>query len=182
MNKDEIINDKIAELVEAVEDYDLREAIRRRLKRNAHLVTGAILVDAENKICLVQEAKGPWAGKWNVPIGHLEHAETMPNGAKREIKEETGYNVELTALLPLQNASYENVFRVLYTGKVIGGSPEERVTSDTAAVDWFTFGEIEQKFKNQELRDIGTWHDVLLYQQSVQLPLNIIKEPEYKDP
>lgn len=109
-----IIDAKFSELLATVEDDNLRKAMRRRLKHNSHLVTGAVLVDDVNRICLVQEAKGPWAGKWNLPLGHLEHGETMPEGTKREIKEETGYDIELTALLPLQNTSCENVFRVLY--------------------------------------------------------------------
>lgn len=175
------IDTKFSELLATVEDNNLREAMRRRLKRNSHLVAGAILVDTDGKICLVQEAKGPWAGKWNLPLGHLEHGETMPNGTKREIKEETGYDIELTALLPLQNASCENVFRVLYVGKVIGGSPAERIQADTSAVEWFTIDEVKQKLDRQELRDVGAWYDILLYQNSPQLPLDIIKEVEYTE-
>lgn len=175
------IDAKFSELLATVKDDNLREAMHRRLKRNSHLVTGAILVDDTGKICLVQEAKGPWAGRWNLPLGHLEHGETMPEGAKRELKEETGYNVELTALLPLQNASRENVFRVLYVGKVVGGSPAERIEADTSTVSWFTIDEIKQKLNNQELRDVGAWHDVLLYQNGPHLPLDIIKEVEYNE-
>lgn len=176
-----VIDAKFSELLATVEDDNLRTAMQRRLKRNSHLVAGAILADETGKICLVQEAKGPWTSKWNLPLGHLEHGETMPEGAKREVKEETGYDIELTALLPLQNASCENVFRILYIGKVIDGSPEERIQTDTSAVGWFTLDEIKQKFDNQELRDIGTWHDILLYQNSPQLPLDIIKEVEYTE-
>ncbi len=175
------IDAKFIELLATVEDTNLREAMRRRLKRNSHLVVGAILVDKHHKICLVQEAKGPWAGKWNIPLGHLEHGETMPAGAKREVKEETGYDVELTSLLPLQNASCENVFRVLYIGQVVGGSPDERIKTDTSAVEWFTFDEIQRKLTNKELRDVGAWYDVLLYQNSIQLPLDTIKEVEYTE-
>lgn len=174
------INTKFTELLATVEDNTLREAMHRQLKRNSHLVVGAILVD-HDKICLVQEAKGPWAGKWNIPLGHLETGETMSTGTKREVKEETGYDIELTSLLPLQNASCENVFRVLYVGKVIGGSPEERIKTDTSAVDWFTIEEIQQKLDHQELRDIGAWYDVLLYQNGPKLPLDIIKEVEYTE-
>lgn len=175
------LNQKFTELINTVDDPNLREVMHRRLKRNSHLVVGAILVNKENKICLIQEAKGPWANKWNLPIGHLEHGEAIPQGAQREVKEETGYDVELTKLLPLQNASCENVFRILYIGKVISGSPKERIKNDTSAVDWFTFKEIQQKLIEQELRDIGVWYDILLYQNSDRLPLDIIKDVEYTE-
>lgn len=170
------IDTSFTKLLGTVKNTELREAMRRRLKRNSHLVTGAILTDDAGKICLIQEAKGPWAGTWNLPLGHLEHGETMVDGAKREVKEETGYNVELNSLLPLQNASCENVFRVLYVGNVISGSPTERIKTDASAVDWFTIDEIKQKFDRKELRDVGAWHDILLYQNGIYLPLDTIKE------
>lgn len=138
-------------------------------------------MDENERICLIQEAKAPYAGKWNLPAGHLEYSESMVDGTKREVKEETGYDIELTAMLPPQNASCENVFRVLYVGKVIGGSPEERAKKDTAAVDWFQTAEIEEKLANDELRDVGAWHDILLYQSGARLPLNTIKEVEYEE-
>ena len=175
------IDEKILELVETVEDIELQQAILRRLKRNAHLVVGAILTDEGGRICLVQEAKGPWQGKWNIPIGHLDQREAIPDGAKREVKEETGYDIELVSLLPPQNAHNNNVLRVLYVGRIIGGSPEERNKNDTSDVKWFTISEIEQMAKNQELRDAGTLPDIQLYQQGRELPLDIIKEVEYID-
>ena len=174
------VDKKLTELIETINEKDLREAVRQRLKRNFHLVTGAILTNDENKICLVQEAKGPWAGKWNTPLGHLETDEPLPDAAKREVKEETGYDIKLVALLPPKNVTHENVFRVLYVGKVVGGSPNERLISDTSAVGWFTSAEIEQKLQAGELRDIGTWYDIVNFQNNPQLPLNTIQEAEYK--
>jgi len=177
------IDNKILELVETIDDIELRKIILRRLKRNTHLVVGAILVDEKKRICLVQEAKGPWAGKWNTPIGHLSRGETIPDGAKREVKEETGYDIELISLLPLQNvrdsADNRTAFRVLYVGKIIGGSPEERNKSDTLGVKWSTISEIEQMERNHELRDTSVLSDVQLYQRGQELPLDIIEEVEY---
>lgn len=177
--KDKDIDTKLTEFLSNIEDKDLRERMHRRLKRNSHLITGAVLVNEDDKICLIQEAKEPYVGKWNLPIGHLECRETLPNEVKREVKEETGYDIELTALLPPQNVSAENVFRVLYVGKVIDGSPEERFHNDTLAVDWFSIAEIEKMLANQELRDVGAYYDILLYRNGPRLPINTIKEANY---
>ena len=174
------IDKKFSELLETVEDDALRTAMKSRLKRNAHLVAGAILVDNDDRICLVQEAKGSWGGKWNLPIGHLEPNETTSDGAKREVKEETGYDIELIELLPLQNVFGEHAFRILYIGKVIGGAPDERNETDTSTVGWFTIDEIKQMLKNQELRDPGALHDILLYQKEKRLPLDVISETKWE--
>ncbi len=173
------IDAKFAELLKTVKDADLRSAMTRRLKRNAHLVAGAILVDNNQRICLVQEAKGPWASKWNLPIGHLEYNETTSAGAKREIKEEAGYDVKFTGLLPPQNVFQGHTFRILYVGKVIGGSPDERDKNDISAVSWFTIPEIEAMSQNQQLRDPGVMYDVSLYKTGARIPLDTIHETKW---
>lgn len=170
------IDNKFTELLQSVEDKNLRSAMKGRLRRNSHLVVGAIIMDESGKICLVQETKGPWAGKWNVPLGHLEYGETMPAAAKREVKEETGYDIELTALLPPQNASLDNSFRILYLGKIIGGSPDERQKDDISSVKWFTISEIQQLAASRELRDEYVLNDVLLAKDDCILPLDTIRE------
>lgn len=174
------IDKKFSELLETVEDKSLHAAMQSRLKRNAHLVAGVILVDKDKRFCLVKEAKGNWQGKWNLPIGHLEHNETVPAGAKREVKEETGYNIKLIELLPLQNVFGEHAFRILYVGEVIGGAPGERNQDDTSAVGWFTFSEIEQMSKKQQLRDPGVLHDISLYQRGKRLSLDAIEETNWE--
>lgn len=173
------IDAKFDELLKTVKDADLRSAMARRLKRNVHLVAGAILVDGNQKICLVQEAKGPWVGKWNLPIGHLKYNEITSAGAKREIKEEAGYDVKFTGLLPPQNISQEHTFRILYIGKVIGGSPDERDKNDISAVSWFTVPEIEAMSQNQQLRDPGVMYDISLYKAGVRVPLDTIHETKW---
>ena len=67
------------------------------------VVVGGI-VEKDGKVLLVQEAKERCYGKWNIPAGGLEINESLVEGAIREIKEETGCDVEITGLLSLVNA------------------------------------------------------------------------------
>ncbi|NJW53196.1 NUDIX domain-containing protein [Salinimicrobium oceani] len=46
------------------------------------------------KVLLVKRKKDPYKGQWAIPGGFLEEKETLEEGAKRELKEETGLSVD----------------------------------------------------------------------------------------
>ncbi len=52
-----------------------------------------------SKIVLVKEGKPGIYGQWNLPGGHLEEGEELIPGALREIKEETGLDADIEALI-----------------------------------------------------------------------------------
>ena len=58
------------------------------------IIVGGI-IEKDNKILMVKEAKKKCYGKWNVPAGHLEDGETIFEGTSRETFEETGCKVRL---------------------------------------------------------------------------------------
>ena len=58
------------------------------------IIVGGI-IEKDNKILMVKEAKKKCYGKWNVPAVHLENGETIFEGAIREIFEETGLNIKI---------------------------------------------------------------------------------------
>ena len=66
------------------------------------VIIGAV-IEKDGKVLLVQEGKEKCYGKWNLPAGHLEPNESLIDGIKREIKEETGCEAEITGLLTVGN-------------------------------------------------------------------------------
>ena len=73
----------------------------------AVIVVGGV-IGKENKFLLVQEAQKDCAFKWNLPAGRLDEGETILEGAIREIKEETGLQVELKGMLQIGNKKLSN--------------------------------------------------------------------------
>ncbi|AFH42473.1 NUDIX hydrolase [Fervidicoccus fontis] len=51
---------------------------------------GAVVFNEKGEILLVKRIYPPQEGKWAIPGGHLELEETIFDGAKRELYEETG--------------------------------------------------------------------------------------------
>lgn len=105
---------------------------------------GAVVVD-RGRVLLVQRGSEPSKGKWSLPGGMLEIGESLVAGVAREVKEETGLQVEVIELVELidrivrQDASAGDRIQYHYViadylCRVAGGSLE--AASDAAAVRW----------------------------------------------
>ena len=109
---------------------------------NIKVVIGGIL-GKDGKFLLVQENQKICKGKWNVPAGGLDENESLMEGAKREIYEETGCKVEITGILEIINEILEgvNVVCFFFDTKIIS----ENIKADgeeISNVKWFTYEEI----------------------------------------
>jgi len=61
--------------------------------------TATLICPKNDEILLVQRAYEPGKGEWGLPGGFLELGETLVDGAKRELKEETNLDGEVVRLL-----------------------------------------------------------------------------------
>lgn len=63
------------------------------------LMVVVALVQEAGRVLMVQESKPRVAGTWNLPGGRVEPGESVLDAAVREVREESGLEVELTGLL-----------------------------------------------------------------------------------
>lgn len=89
---------------------------------------------------LIQRGHEPAIGRWSLPGGRLEPGETSAEAAVREVREETGLDVEVGALLATVDLGNYLVDDFAVT--VIGG--ELRAGDDAADVRWCTADEVAQ--------------------------------------
>ena len=57
------------------------------------VAVSAVIVDAENRVLLVQRGHEPALGQWSLPGGSVEAGESMSEALRREVREETGLEV-----------------------------------------------------------------------------------------
>lgn len=114
------------------------------------VAVGAVVEDDEGRILLVKhepERGGFWQGKWICPGGKLELGETIGDGIKREVKEETGLEIELIKPLPAFDRIVKSadgidlhVVYIDYIAKVAGG--ELKADSDVGEALWIEKDEL----------------------------------------
>lgn len=81
-------------------------------------VNGVIL-DNKNDVLLLRHSYWP-EGSWGLPSGYAEHGEKLEDTIAREVREETGYEIEVKKLLQLVSG-YQLRLEVSYLGKIAGG-------------------------------------------------------------
>lgn len=137
------------------------------------VIVGGV-IEKNGKYLLVQEAKKKCYGKWNCPAGHLKENEALEEGALREIKEETGCDVELNGICYIAYGSAEgaNLLLIVYDAKLI----KENIKYDKDEildVKWFDYEEIVNKM-DDKLREKHIKASIINQKNNIIAPKNII--------
>jgi ADP-ribose pyrophosphatase YjhB (NUDIX family) len=66
---------------------------------NRPLVGVGVVAVKDGRVLLIRRAKPPREGRWALPGGRQRLGETVRETARRELREETGIEAEVTALL-----------------------------------------------------------------------------------
>lgn len=98
-------------------------------------------------------AKGPGGGLWTLPGGGLRFGEDPAAGVTREVREETGYNVVLGALVGIRSDVLEpgqtisghrvQTVGIIYRGTITSGELLDVFEGSTDAAAWISFEELE---------------------------------------
>jgi 8-oxo-dGTP diphosphatase len=91
----------------------------------------AVITDDDGRALLIQRADN---GRWEPPGGVLELSEAIHDGLRREVREETGLDVEPVALTGVYKNMPRGIIALVFRCKITGGSLT--TTEETSAYRW----------------------------------------------
>ncbi|MDO8480620.1 MAG: NUDIX domain-containing protein [Nanoarchaeota archaeon] len=115
------------------------------MSENFKVVVVGIL-QKEGKLLLVQEGEEHKYGKWNFPGGCLNAFESLHDGLRRELLEETGFEVKPGKLFQIiRHKGYQgdDATLFLFHAEIIGGDGKVQ-DSEILGWDWMSPHDIQQ--------------------------------------
>ena len=93
-------------------------------------VAAVVLVRSGGKLVMVRRAIDPALGRWSFPSGYVDRGEAVEEAAVREVREETGLEIELDGLIGLYSGGGSVVILAAYSATIAGGelTPGDEVT------------------------------------------------------
>ena len=105
-----------------------------------------VCTDADGRVLLARRGNEPAKGKWDLPGGFLEEGEQPLEALRRELREETGLEVEPGDFLGIWMDWYEldgdrqSTLNLYWAARVLGGEPE--AADDVSELGWFRADEL----------------------------------------
>lgn len=105
----------------------------------AHKLAVAVMVQKEDKILLVKEKRRGW----EFPGGYVNDKEPLKNAAIREVKEESGIDIEIVSFCGVYRNDKKSTCVFQFIGRAIGGNLS--VDSECLEAGFFTLAEALEK-------------------------------------
>jgi len=135
--------------------------MKREYPKLPMVAVGAV-VKKDNSIILVKRTHEPRKGFWSIPGGLVELGEPVKDAVKREVREETGLEVEIDKLIDvIDNIVYDRSRRLKFHYVLIDFlvHPVGGELQDASKARWIKAGELSQyritKTATKLLQEIG---------------------------
>lgn len=124
--------------------------LRRRYPDAPLVGVAAVVFDPRGQVLLVKRGRPPRVGQWGLPGGLLDLGERLVDGARREVREECGIEIEIAGIAgafdPIERdadgrVEYHYVV-VDFWARYLSGEPRAQDDADDLA--WVELADLEQ--------------------------------------
>ena len=99
----------------------------------------AVVVNDDGQVLVIKRRDN---GAWQLPGGVLELSETIQDGLRREVREETGVEVEPERLTGVYKNMKLGVVALVFRARPVAGTPGP--TAEATDVAWWTAEQVER--------------------------------------
>lgn len=116
------------------------------MTRKPTVGVGVVILDRSPQgivsVVLIKRGQPPRQGQWSIPGGKQEFGETVREAAVREVKEETGLDVELLGLVDVVDLIAPDAHYTLvdFVARPLGGTLQ--AGSDAASAEWVAVADV----------------------------------------
>ena len=103
-------------------------------------------IERDGAYLMLRRAQEPLFGEWNAPGGFVEQGESGPEAIAREVREETGLEIEVLGLIGIFPSTYgsgeeaEPILDIAYRCRELGG--EWALSDESSEAEWFPLGDL----------------------------------------
>ncbi|MGZ8250038.1 NUDIX hydrolase, partial [Methylomagnum sp.] len=106
---------------------------------------GAVVFDPAGRVLLVCRGRPPKVGWWTVPGGRLEPGEALADACRREVREETGLDIEPGPIIAVAERQAEGFHYVIvdFAARLKPGQPLQPIpATDASDARWVALAEL----------------------------------------
>ena len=125
--------------------WSFRSKIIRITQAKFTVSAAAVITNGQGEVLLLNHVLRPSFG-WGLPGGFIEHGEQPDDGIRREIREETG--IEMNNLRMLRVRTLGTHVEILFTAETVG-TPEVK-SREIKELGWFDIGVMPEKMNSAQ--------------------------------
>jgi 8-oxo-dGTP diphosphatase len=107
-----------------------------------------VIITKDQQVLLLRRRNVHGAGTWSTPGGHLDFGESPEQCAVREVKEETGLDIDAVAFRAITNdvftAEGRHYITIWMEGRYTGGEPTVAAPEESSEIGWFSWNGLPQ--------------------------------------
>lgn len=105
------------------------------------VAVGAIVV-RDGALLMIKRGRQPHAGLWSIPGGRVEPGEYLADALRREVREETGLEIDVGELVGILEVLGDEHFVIHDYGATPRDDREPVASDDAAEIRWVPLGEV----------------------------------------